>query len=71
LDITKVSDIFSTGWCIKECPSTKTSEITYMPFKKSDGTVQTPPSITGGQYATENIFGYCLPTSVSDLSADQ
>jgi len=57
---------FESGWCVKECPSTKTEKIDFYTYPG-----KTIPSIEGGQYATKDFFGYCLPTNVKDLSAPQ
>jgi len=57
---------FESGWCVKECPSLKTSPIDFMPYPG-----KTAPKVIGGQYATTNVLGYCLPTSAKDLSASQ
>jgi len=60
------TDPFSSGWCVKECPATKTAAIDYYTYPGKSA-----PTVEGGQYATKNFFGYCFPTDVSDLSLPQ
>lgn len=57
---------FESGWCVKECPSTKTAPIDFYKYEN-----EAEPTIEGGQYATHDVLGYCLPLSVSDLSKEQ
>ena len=60
------SNPFNSGWCVKECPSTKTEKIEYYAYP---GKAQ--PTVQGGQYATKNFFGYCFPTNSKDLNTQQ
>ena len=57
---------FNSGWCVKECPATKTAKIQFYPLPG-----KAAPTIAGGQYATKDFFGYCFPTKVSDLNKSQ
>ena len=49
-------DPFTGGWCVKECPKTTTDPLNFMPIKGKSA-----PEVTGGQYGTTNVAGYCIP----------
>jgi hypothetical protein len=58
-DLTQ-KDLFKGGWCVAECPSTKTSPLKFMPVAGG-----ATPDVTGGQYGTAAVMHYCIPDSTS------
>ena len=49
-------EIFTTGWCVEECPKDANAPVNFAPIAGKP-----LPDVAGGIYGTVKVFNYCMP----------
>lgn len=67
LDQPDLADLFKSGVCVKSCPEAKTPIVCQPTTEVPDCQAA---SVVTKQYNTEDLLGYCFPSSFSELPPD-
>ena len=63
-----IQDIPNSGVCVKECPAEKNTKFVNGENCKDNGSEDYKCADPASTYASKDIFDFCLPTSLDDMS---